>query len=210
MTNKDLTLIGILVDRSGSMQSCRTDMEGGIRSLLAEQAKADNPIEVTLAQFDTTYDIVYPPTPIKVAPTYVLQPRGGTALLDGMGRFITETGEALAKKKDKNRPGKVLIVIVTDGEENSSNEWTRKAVKDLITQQRGIYNWEFVFLGANMDAVAEADSFGIARGSAMSFRTANSGVTMDSLSSYVSTYNTVGAAAFTAEDREDAVSPSTP
>lgn len=210
MTNPDLTLIGILVDRSGSMQSCRIDMEGGIKSLLAEQAKADNPIEVTMAQFDTTYDIVYPPTPIKAAPTYVLQPRGGTALLDGMGRFITETGEALAKKKEKNRPGKVLIVVVTDGQENSSHEWTRKAVKDLITQQRSIYQWDFVFLGANMDAVAEADSFGISRGSAMSFNTANSASTMDSLSSYASTYNLVGAAAFSAEDREDAVLPSTP
>lgn len=218
MTNPDLTLIGILVDRSGSMNTCRADMEGGIASLLEEQAETDNSIEVTLAQFDTTYDIVYPPTAIKDVPKYVLQPRGGTALLDAMGRFITETGEALAKKKDKNRPGKVLIVIVTDGYENRSNEWTRPAVKALITQQRGIYNWDFVFLGANMDAVSEADSFGIARGSALTFNSqymppgifTSSAAGPSVLGSYVDSYVTTGRAAFSAEDREDAVTPSKP
>jgi Mg-chelatase subunit ChlD len=207
MTNN---LIGVLVDRSGSMGSCREDMEGGLASLLEKQAEESRKTMVTLAQFDTVYDIVYGPTMISDVPRYSLHPRGGTALLDGMGRFITEVGESLAAMKEHKRPERVLIVIITDGYENSSKEWTRERVRELIAQQRNVYSWEFVFLGANIDAMAEAQSFGIQRGSAMTFATANAGATMDSLNSYVSSYNTTGAAAFTPEDRENAVEPSTP
>lgn len=206
MTKKNLTLIGILVDRSGSMNSCRSDMEGGIRSLLDKQVDEPVTTEVTLAQFDTTYDLVYPITPLSEIPDYVLIPRGGTALLDGVGRFVTSVGEDLAKRKESKRPSKVLIVIVTDGYENSSKEYTANGVKALIEQQKDDYDWDFVFLGADIDAVATAEGMGISRGSALTFSRHNApGVFTSSVGNYVSSYNTVGRAAFTAEDREDAL-----
>lgn len=210
MTNPTHTWIGILVDRSGSMSSCKTDMEGGINTLIADQAKEPGTCDVTIAQFDTIYDIVYEPTPIGEVKPYVLNPRGGTALLDGMGRFITEVGEALAKQDDADRPGKVIITIVTDGYENSSREWTREKVKGLVGQQRNDYQWEFIFLGANMDAVAEARSVGIGRNSTITFD-ANSPVA--TASAYGSTSNLVTAtrsgvvgASYSEEDRDKAMS----
>lgn len=207
MTNNTM-LVGVLVDRSGSMSSCRSDMEGGLATFLAKQAEVGGKTQVTLAQFDTDYDIVYPPTPIADVPPYHLVPRGMTALLDAMGRFITETGAALAAQKEHKRPGKVLISIITDGLENSSHEWTRERVKELVEQQRNVYDWEFVFLGANMDAVAEGASFGMQRGSSMTFDTANVRSTMDSLSSYAVAYASAAPGAsvsFSEEDREQAL-----
>lgn len=208
MTNPTHTLIGILVDRSGSMASCREDMEGGLNTFIDEQAKEPGTCDVTIAQFDTVYEIVYAPTPIDQVERYTLTPRGGTALLDGMGRFITEIGEALCGQDEAQRPGKVIIAIVTDGHENSSNDWNREMVRKLVEGQRDDYQWEFVFLGANMDAVAEARSVGIGRGSTMTFDS-NSPVAMasayNSMSSYVTSTRSGAAASFSEEERADAV-----
>lgn len=206
MTDPNRALIGLVVDRSGSMSSCASDMEGGMATFLKMQADEDSNTKATLAQFDTKYELVYPPTPIEDVPKYHLIPRGRTALLDAVGRFITDVGQALADQPERKRPGKVIIVIVTDGMENASQEWTRHAVRDLIAKQKNQYNWEFVFLGANMDAVKEAAAFGIQRSSAMTFDTANvSRVMGQSLSNYVTSYNAVGAAAFSDEDRKEAM-----
>lgn len=210
MTKPNTSLIGILVDRSGSMLSCRAEMESGIATFLSKQVEEPVATLATLAQFDTAYDVVYGPTPVADVPHYTLSPRYGTALLDAMGRFITDIGSDLHDKKESKRPTTVIIVIVTDGEENSSHEYSRDQIKKMVEHQKAKYNWEFVFLGANMDAVAQASSFGIARGSALTFDTRNApGVFTSSVSDYVSAYNSVGAAAFTAEDREDAMQDST-
>jgi hypothetical protein len=157
VTNADLTLLAVLVDRSESMASCRSDMEGGLNTFLESQAQQPGLLDVTLAQFDTEYEIVFAPTRFTgMGLRYILVPRGNTALLDAMGRFITETGEALAIKPEDERPGKVIVCTVTDGEENSSVDWGKDDVKKLVEQQHDQWQWEFVFLGANMDAVAEA------------------------------------------------------
>lgn len=215
MTNPNRTLIGILVDRSGSMETMKHDMEGGIDSFIESQQLLDPdgmPIpgacDVTLAQFDTSYDIVYGPTPIDRAPHYQLVPRGGTALLDGIGRFVTEIGASLNRRPEHLRPEKVLIVIVTDGEENSSQRWSQRAVHDLVTQQQDVYRWQFVFLGANIDSFAVARSFGIASNSTMDFSDAP--VAMASMANYATTYRSTGAAAFTDQDRADAMGPTGP
>jgi uncharacterized protein YegL len=190
MTDSHSVLIGMVVDRSGSMSACRDEMQDGLEKFFEKQRGIEGKdVKATLAQFDTEYELVYPPTPIKDVPTYRLVPRGSTALLDAMGRFITEVGADLAKMKESRRPSKVLIVVVTDGMENASREWTREgAVRELVQQQQRDYNWEFVFLGANMDAVREARNFGIHARSAMTFDTANSGVTMDNLARNVVSY----------------------
>jgi hypothetical protein len=92
---------------------------------------------------------------------YSLQPRGGTALLDAVGRAITETGERLKATPEADRPGLVVFAVVTDGLENSSHEFTKDAVKALILHQQDVYHWKFIFLGANQDAFAEGGSIGV-------------------------------------------------
>lgn len=205
MTNEDLTLIAVLVDRSGSMAQCRDDMEGGLNTFVENQAREPGDAEITLAQFDTKYELVWPLSPIKDAPKYTLIPRGCTALLDAIGRFITEVGEELAKRDEAGRPGKVIVCIVTDGLENSSVDWTRGRVKELVERQRDQWQWEFVFLGANMDAVQEGASVGIPQKSSLTWDKANAGLTYAMASDYVSTVRGGGKAAFSEEDRKSAV-----
>ena len=205
MTNADLTLIAVLVDRSGSMAQCREDMEGGLNAFVESQASEPGDAEITLAQFDTKYELVWPLCAIKDAPKYTLTPRGCTALLDAMGRFITEVGEELAKRDEADRPGKVIVCIVTDGLENSSKDWTRDKVKALVEQQCSQWGWEFVFLGADMDAVQEGASLGIPQTSSLTFDKANARDAYSMTSNWVSTVRGGGKAAFSEEDRKSAV-----
>jgi hypothetical protein len=90
-----------------------------------------------------------------------LEPRGNTALLDAVGRAIVETGERLRALPENERPGLVVFVIVTDGQENSSREYTKARVKEMIEHQQNVYKWQFTYLGANQDAFAEAGGMGI-------------------------------------------------
>lgn len=201
MTNAELTYIGILVDRSGSMNNMREEMENAIKVFITDQAQQPGKARVTLAQFDTVYETVYEWTKAGDVPLYHLIPRGGTALNDGIGKLVTDSGERLAKMKESERPGKVIIVIVTDGYENSSREWTQQSVKKLIKQQTDTYSWEFVFLGANIDAVQVADGYGIMRGSALTFTNDSAPVAMAAMSSYVTNTRSGNVASFTDEDR---------
>ena len=204
-TNADLTLIAVLVDRSGSMAQWREDMEGGLNAFVESQASEPGDAEITLAQFDTKYELVWPLCAIKDAPKYTLTPRGCTALLDAMGRFITEVGEELAKRDEADRPGKVIVCIVTDGLENSSVDWTRDMVKALVEQQCSQWHWEFVFLGADMDAVQEGASVGVPQKSSLTFDKANARLTYAMASDYVSTARGGRKAAFSEQDRKSAV-----
>lgn len=176
MTDSDLTLLAFLVDHSGSMRQGREDMEGGINTLIEEQAKQPGKCEVAIAQFDSfdSFDLViWPPVNIKEAPKYALIPAGMTALHDAAGKFITTVGTELRKRTEATRPGKVIFVIVTDGLENNSREWDKAKVKALIEEQKSQWSWEFLFLGANMDAVAEGGGIGIRSASAMTYNQAS-------------------------------------
>lgn len=148
-------------------------VEGGYRGRLAQaingQRAKPGQCQVTLAQFDTEYEVLYPPTDIASVPEFVVHPRGGTALLDATGKLITDVGEALSALPEGQRPDKVIFLIMTDGMENRSHQWTWGAVKALITQQREVYNWEFIFLGADIDAVEVGARMGMDRGNAMTF-----------------------------------------
>ena len=169
MTDSNKTLIAALLDRSGSMDECKKFTEDGWRELINGQRSEPEYCEVTLAQFDTEYEVLYPPTAIAAVPEFVLMPRGGTALLDSAGRFITEVGERLAALPEDQRPGQVICLIMTDGMENASRQWTWDAVKKLITQQREVYGWEFIFLGADIDAVAVGERMGMDARYAMTY-----------------------------------------
>jgi len=165
----DLTDITLVVDRSGSMQSIREDAEGGVNAFVLEQAKHPGEALLTLVQFDTEYEFLYRAKPIKEVPPYTLMPRGNTALLDAVGRAINETGERLAKMPEEDRPGLVIFVILTDGQENSSKEFAKLQIKEMIERQQSQYNWQFTFLGANQDAFAEAGGIGINAASAANY-----------------------------------------
>lgn len=169
MTNADKTLIAALLDRSGSMQRIVADMCGGFDSFIATQAGAPGVTEVTLAQFDNRYEVVYHDRPVETVPPLTLEPRGSTALLDAIGRFITDIGAGLAALPEDQRPGDVTVLVMTDGCENASREWTAEAVRALIAQQETVYGWDFVFLGANMDAVAVGSGLGFAPGKSLTF-----------------------------------------
>lgn len=149
---EDYTHITLVVDRSGSMTSVQEDAQGGINSLLEEQFALDGKLTVTLVEFDDKFDTVK-----RMATedfSYELRPRGMTALLDAVGREIIKTGEDLAKLKEKDRPSRVLFVVVTDGHENSSHEYTVERVKELTDNQKSKYNWQFQFIGADQAAWA--------------------------------------------------------
>ncbi|MGW5313084.1 vWA domain-containing protein [Nocardia thailandica] len=186
MTNPDLTTIAVLLDRSGSMQTIKADTEGGLAAFYDQQRQVPKRIEVTLAQFDTEYEVVYANLPLAQVPAPVLQPRGGTALYDAIGKLVTALGADLARRPEHERPGTVIVVILTDGHENSSREWTHAAVRSLITQQQEVYQWSFVFLGANMDAVEIGTGIGVAPGSSMTYAAAPAGVrgAFDALGAY--------------------------
>ena len=165
----DLTDITLVVDRSGSMSRIREDAEGGVNTFVSQQTKEPGEALFTLVQFDTEYEFLHKGIPIKEVPKYELVPRGMTALLDAVGRAINETGERLAKMAEEDRPGLVIFVVMTDGLENSSQEFTKAQIKEMIERQQNEYNWHFTFLGANQDAFAEAGSMGIPMGGAANY-----------------------------------------
>lgn len=169
MTDTEKTLIAALLDRSGSMQAIAADMRGGFDSYVAREAGQPGTTLVTLAQFDDSYEVVYADRPIGDVPPLNLEPRGCTALLDAIGRFVTEVGATLAGLPEDQRPGEVTVLVMTDGLENASSEWTVEAVRALIAQQESQYSWDFVFLGANMDAVEVGTNLGFAPGKSLTY-----------------------------------------
>ena len=165
----DLTDITLVVDRSGSMQSIRDDAEGGVNAFIESQAKEPGEALLTLVQFDTDYEFLHKGVSVSKVGGYELVPRGGTALLDAVGRAMNETGQRLATMAEQDRPGLVVFVVMTDGEENSSKEFSKADIKTMIQFQQDKYGWHFTFLGADQDAFAEAREMGMAASSAASF-----------------------------------------
>lgn len=158
----DLTDLTLVIDRSGSMASCRSDAEGGVNEFIRKQKELPGDCIFSLVQFDDKYEFVHKAQAIRfVEPSYHLEPRGWTALLDAVGRSIVEAGTRLKAIDESQRPGLVVFVIVTDGQENSSREFTKAKVKEMIEHQQSAYKWQFTYLGANQDAFTEAGQIGI-------------------------------------------------
>lgn len=171
----DLTDITMVVDRSGSMESIRADAEGGINTFVDSQKSEPGEALLTLVQFDTAYEFIHKGVPISSVSRFRLVPRGSTALLDAVGRAINETGARLAAMDEAQRPGLVVFVIVTDGAENSSKEFSREQIRKMIEHQQSVYKWQFTFLAANQDAFAEGATLGIAQAGIANFTAANVG-----------------------------------
>ena len=201
MTNPNKTHLLTVVDRSGSMQSCKTDMIGALNQYFEDQAAVDGECVVTYYQFDTVVEKVFEDKPVSEAKAQ-LQPRNMTALLDAIGRAVTELGDKLAGLDEDERPGLVQVVVVSDGYENASREWTIDRVRDLIRQQEDEWNWKFVFLGANMDAVATGSVYGFSAGSSLTYSTSDTYAATASLSGYTTRSRLATASAGSAEDVE--------
>lgn len=163
MANTDLTRLVFLLDRSGSMQSIKSDVEGGFAAFIEDQRAAAGECAVTLAQFDSRYEVVYQAVPLSEVPPLDLRPRGSTALLDAMGRLITDVKAELDALPDAQRPGTVIVSIMTDGHENASREWTHPAIKALVEQQTNEHDWQFLYMGADQDAIEVGARLGVKR-----------------------------------------------
>jgi hypothetical protein len=161
MTDIHKTHIYFLLDRSGSMSSIKTATEEGFAAFIGEQRAGDGECSVSLAQFDNEYEVVFSSTPVAEVPPLVLIPRGMTALLDSMGRLIYQAGAELAALPEEQRPGTVIVAIMTDGMENASTEYTHAAIKSLVEQQTNQYDWQFLYLGADQDAIEVGRSIGV-------------------------------------------------
>lgn len=174
----NLTEIVIILDRSGSMQTIKTAMEAALNGFISEQRSVPGDAHVTLVQFGSYQDVIYENEQIENVREITINPSGMTRLLDTVGTAINMVGKRLEKTPEYMRPGKVLVAIITDGEENSSTEFTSEDIREMIKHQTDVYNWQFTYLGANQDAFAVSDSLGIQRSATMNYDATTDGAKM--------------------------------
>ena len=203
MTNQDYTHIIAILDRSGSMITIRQDTEGGFDAFIEEQKKVEGKCTLTLVQFDDHYNVVYASKDLQKVRPLVLVPRGSTALLDAIGKTVVAEGEMLARKKEEDRPGHVIVLVMSDGQENASKEWTREKVSELLNQQKDTYGWKFIFMGTNQDAVTEGQSMGFDADYAVTFGAGNTVGTYNVTSANVAAMRKGGSGAYTQAQRDE-------
>lgn len=161
MPNNEYTDVTMLLDRSGSMHTIKADIEGGFAAFIDEQRQQPGVCKVSLSQFNNTYEPIYTALNLADVPPLKLRPNGSTALLDAIGRIVHETNERLDKLPEAERPGVVIIGIMTDGLENASKEMTYPAVKSIIEAYEKGRGWIFTYMGANQDAIEVGSQIGI-------------------------------------------------
>jgi uncharacterized protein YegL len=164
MTKQNFTSINVIIDASGSMQHLTHDTIGSFNGFLTEQKAFPGEAAFTLCTFNTDYRLVHDFQQITSvseldATTYCAE--GGTALLDAMGTTIDFVGTKLASLDENQRPDKVIFLIITDGHENSSHRYSAAKIKNMVEHQKDKYSWEFVFMGANIDAITTGANLGI-------------------------------------------------
>jgi len=160
---KGLVEYVFILDRSGSMRGLETDTIGGFNSLIEKQKEYQGDVLVSLVLFDDQFEVVYHRRDIKAIPalsTKEYYVRGSTALVDAVGRGIRKIISVYKAMGEDNIPEKTVFVITTDGQENASKEFDSHTLKRLVQQQQEKYGWEFMFLGANIDAFATSESMG--------------------------------------------------
>lgn len=193
MTKENFTSINVIIDASGSMSHLSHDTIGNFNTFLQEQKAFPGEAVFTLCTFNTDYRLPHDFVKIASVPsldakTYV--PQGGTALLDAMGTTIDSVGRKLAKLSEDERPSKVIFLIITDGHENSSKRFDAGQIKSMVEHQKDVYNWEFVFMGANIDAIAAGTDLGISMQNTLNYAATPAGTQnlYKSISENMSTY----------------------
>lgn len=179
---KDLVELVFILDRSGSMSGLEDDTIGGYNAMLEKQKKEPGEAIITTVLFDDKYELLHDRinlcgiAPITYKEYYV---RGSTALLDAVGRTINKIGNAQKHTAEEERAEHVMFVITTDGMENASREFTYEKVRQMIEHQKSKYGWEFIFLGANIDAIATAERFGISKDRATNYNADSEGTLLN-------------------------------
>ena len=179
---KNLTEIVFILDRSGSMAGLEKDTIGGFNAMLEKQKREPGKALVSTVLFDNTADVIHDRLPLNRVPRltdreyYV---RGCTALLDAVGGAIRHISTIHKYAREEDRPEKTIFVITTDGMENASRRYDYEAVKQMIQRQKEQYGWEFLFLGANIDAAREAARFGIGADRAANFHCDSKGTALN-------------------------------
>jgi hypothetical protein len=169
--------ITLLIDRSGSMEKIRGGAEEAINGFVHEQRLVPGKCLVTLVQFDNDYEVVHAAVPVAELPFYALVPRGATAYFDALGRAIVSAAERLGALAERDRPSRIVFVVVTDGEENASVEYTDLAkLRAMVARHQDRFGWDFVFLGANLDAARAARHLAIPAANAMNYAHTDAGV----------------------------------
>lgn len=179
----DLTHIAFILDRSGSMQSMAAEAIGGFNAFLKEQQKEEGEARLSLILFDHEYSPIVEDSPIEeVRPldetTY--EPRGTTALLDAMGRTIDDLGKTMAALPEADRPGGVIVVTLTDGLENASSDYTRAQIAEKVKHQQTKYDWQFLFLGADLESTDQAEALNIAQADRVVYSSVEEGMALNS------------------------------
>lgn len=169
---KNATQIVVVLDKSGSMDSVRTDTIGGFNTFIEDQKKLTGECNVSLVTFNDKYQNVFinkPVNEVELLTESMYSPDGYTALLDAVGATIDKLGNELAAMKEEDRPNKIVFVIMTDGVENASREYTYSQIKEKITHQQDKYGWMFTFIGANIDAIQGGASIGIGAANSVNY-----------------------------------------
>jgi uncharacterized protein YegL len=169
---KGLTEVVFILDRSGSMSGLEADTIGGFNSMIEKQKKEEGEAYISTVLFDDRTEVLYDRVPVgKVEPMNEPQyyVRGCTALLDALGGAIHHIANVHKYAREEDKPEKTLFIITTDGMENSSHIYTYDKVKKMVENEKENYGWEFLFLGANIDAIAVAGRFGIGADRAINY-----------------------------------------
>jgi len=176
---KELSELVFILDRSGSMSGLEQDTIGGYNSLLEKQKKEPGEAIITTVLFDDQYELLhdrYNLKDVELITEYEYFVRGTTALLDAIGRTIDKIKNAQKLTAEKNRAANVIFIITTDGMENASREYRYDRIKTMIEEQKEKFGWEFLFIGANIDAIEAAGKFGIEPERAVNYHADQSGV----------------------------------
>lgn len=171
------------------MSFLHDDVIGGLNTFLEKQKGLPGKVTVSAYQFDEVYEPVVEYALLDTVKPFTKEhfvPRGGTALLDAIGRTVNAKGQKFAAMDEKDRPEKVILIIFTDGLENSSKEFTRSQVQSMLKHQQELYSWEVIYLGADQDAIKEGSNLGLVAGKSMNWEKTSGGIRGACL--YASTY----------------------
>ena len=199
------TYIGIVVDRSGSMSSIVNDVIGGYNTFINEQKKLGN-AKVSVVRFDDRVEVIHDNVDIHTIPDATVDtfaPRGSTALLDSIKYTVDLANKYI--NSQINKPSKVMIVILTDGEENSSRECTRKDIFEIIRKHEDKFNWEFIFLAANQDAIKTGSNMGMKATNCMDFSNEKTPQVFRSVTEYAKRMRSDNKRGFTDKERVDCI-----
>ena len=182
MMKKGLTELVFILDRSGSMSGLEADTIGGYNAMLERQKNECGDAIITTVLFDDNYELLHDRINLRgIAPItdkeYFV--RGSTALLDAVGKTINKIGNVQKHTGDDERAEHVMFVITTDGMENASREFGYEKIRQMIERQKSKYGWEFIFLGANIDAIATAERFGISKERATNYNADSKGTLLN-------------------------------